>query len=50
VGAGVCNESFVNNYCGSRSCGSFLACGTCQSDAGPLVQSVDDQWGFSSSN
>jgi hypothetical protein len=50
VGAGVCNESFINDYCSSRSCGSFLACGACQTDAGPLAQSVDDQWGFSTAN
>jgi len=50
VGAGACNETFVNDYCSTRSCGSFLACGACQSDAGTPTQAADDKWGFSGAN
>lgn len=44
-GSGVCNDAFINGYCGSRSCGSFLACGACPlGDAG--AQSPNDTWSF----
>jgi len=45
--AGVCNGTFVNNYCSTRSCGSFLACPNCQRDAGATA---DDLWNFTPAN
>lgn len=45
VGLGVCNADFINNYCASRTCGSFLACGVCPGD--PTMQATDDRWTFS---
>ncbi len=46
VGVGNCNEAFISNYCASRSCASFLACGGCEgADAG-----LPDQWSFTTNN
>jgi hypothetical protein len=53
VGEGVCNEAFISGYCGSRSCGTFLACGLCSGEDGgapPSTRALDDQWDFSRSN
>jgi hypothetical protein len=47
--AGVCNGTFVNNYCSTRSCGSFLACPNCERDGG-VSSSPDDQWSFTPPN
>ena len=49
----ACNEPFISNYCSSRSCGTFLACGLCSGQDGgapPTVRALDDQWDFSKSN
>jgi hypothetical protein len=56
--AGVCNGTFVNNYCSTRSCGSFLACPSCAADGGvyghtnglPWGTSPEDQWNFTPAN
>jgi hypothetical protein len=38
VGQGVCNGAFMTGYCTSYTgCAGFLACGSCVSDAGPVV-------------
>jgi hypothetical protein len=53
VGLGVCNEPFISDYCSSRSCGTFLACGLCSGvDGGapPITRAQNDQWDFSKSN
>ena len=43
VGAGVCTAEFVDEYCssGEHGCGTFLACGSCQADAGV---NAEDRW------
>jgi hypothetical protein len=54
-GAGVCNGTYVSNYCSSRACGSFLACPSCVLDGGvyshaaatdPWGVGIQDQWIF----
>ncbi|HEU4583518.1 MAG TPA: VWA domain-containing protein [Polyangiaceae bacterium] len=40
----ACNAAFFSGYCGSRSCGSLLACGACESDAG--TSSDIGSWAF----
>jgi hypothetical protein len=51
VGVGICNEAFISNYCASRECGSFLACGDCPAtDAGPPLADPDDAWSFTLAN
>lgn len=44
VGAGLCNEASINNYCSSRTCASFLACGECDTPDGGIAE--DDTWVF----
>jgi hypothetical protein len=48
VGFGVCDASFITNYCATAGCSSFLACGDCPiPDAGASqVMSLDDTWIF----
>jgi hypothetical protein len=43
VGSGVCTDAFINGYCpgGEHGCGTFLACGACNVDAGA---GSDDVW------
>jgi hypothetical protein len=44
AGEEACNASFYSGYCGAHSCGSLLACGPCEGDAG--VTSDVSSWAF----
>lgn len=44
----ACNEAFISGYCGTDSCGEFLACGARPgADAGPGSCGLEPSWQFS---